>query len=137
VAIESGDENHALKVALHPTVQACIKRPEMCRDIARGPWTLSSCTRAALEGEMLELVQALFLLNRRHASREVWWKIYRLSRNARAILTITPHVLLQIGTHFINAWRWKQVRELCPACCGCEAESVCWRDSRRTCLIGS
>jgi hypothetical protein len=116
-AIDSGNEPHALQVAQHRKIHPSLEEPEVTRYKGSGAphlaWTISSCTEAAVDLGMLELVQVLNQLNRRKVARAVWYKMHKLSEDGIDVLATVPRVLLQIGMHFTSAWRWRHVRELC------------------------
>jgi len=133
VAIETGDETHAVEVALHPTIQAWIKTHERTQYVgAGGGWHIFSTTGAAVDAGMLGLVQVLNQLHQRSVSRVVWFKIYRLYRDAPEVLTTVPRVLRRVGVHFAHTWRWKQVREICLVRYGCSREA---RDGEECLLV--
>ncbi|KAL4166345.1 hypothetical protein KRP22_013607 [Phytophthora ramorum] len=128
VAIDSGNAQHALTIALHESIQASIKTPEITRYKGSGtptlPWTISTCTEAAIDQGMIDLVQVLNQLNRRKVSRAVWYTIHKLFCDGVHVLTAVPRELLLIGRYFTDAWRWIQVRELCLMRYGCNQDET-------------
>ncbi|OWZ24710.1 hypothetical protein PHMEG_000142 [Phytophthora megakarya] len=118
-AIDSGNEKHALVIALHGKIQSSIEEPEITRHKGSGfpefPWTISTCTEAAIDQGMIDLVQVMNQLNRRKVSRAVWYSIYKrvIHVDGNDILSTIPRVLVTIGRYFTDVWRWKQVGELC------------------------
>ncbi|GMF10757.1 unnamed protein product [Phytophthora lilii] len=115
-AIDSGNEQHALEVAMHDKIQASIWHPELTSYRGSGApttkWTITSYTKAAVDQGMTDLVQVLNQFNRRKVSRAVWYEIHNLSCDGIDILTTMPRVLLRIGKSFTDAGRWKQVRDV-------------------------
>ncbi|RLN49890.1 hypothetical protein BBJ28_00002012 [Nothophytophthora sp. Chile5] len=115
-AIDSGNEQHALEIAGHQQIRTTLEDPERTRYKGSGrpylAYTLSTCTEAAVERGMVDLVQVMNQFNWRKVSRAVWYKIREFSRQGVEIQTTVPPVFLTIGKQFTNDWRWTHVRGL-------------------------
>jgi hypothetical protein len=115
-AIDTGNERHALAIGRHEKIRASIHDPELTRYKGSGvpelAATIATCTEAALEKDMLALVQEMNQLNWRKVSRVVWYTINKLVQHGVEVTTVISPQLLKIGRQFTSAWRWSLVREL-------------------------